>query len=169
MNIRSLIPWRDKSQISAMRDDIYDPFVAFRREFNRLMDDFFTPGMDGRGLAPMNGDWHVGAPAVDISETDTELLVTAEMPGLDEKDFEVTVSGDLLTIKGEKKSENEEKTGNGYYRERRYGAFTRSLRLPFEVTDEKVDATYKKGVLTIRLPKPAEAQKPVRQITVKAA
>jgi HSP20 family protein len=129
MNIGTLIPWREKSQMPAMREDFFDPFMAFRREFNRMMDDFFD-GTDGRIPAPLNGGWRANAPAVDIAETDKEMLVTAEMPGLHEKDFEVTVAGDLLTIKGEKKIEHEEKNGNGYYRERRFGAFSRSLRLP---------------------------------------
>ena len=97
------------------------------------------------------------------------MVITAEMPGLDEKDFQITVSGDVLTIKGEKKIEHEEKNGNGYHRERRYGAFSRSLRLPFDVKDEQIDASYQKGVLTVRVPKPADAQKAVRQIEVKAA
>jgi HSP20 family protein len=164
MNIGNLMPWREKSQTPAMREDFFDPFVTFRREVHRMMDDFVN-GFDDGGLATVNGS----APVVDVAETEKEMVITAEMPGLDEKDFEITVSGDLLTIKGEKKIEHEQKNGNGYHRERRYGAFSRSLRLPFDVKDEQVDATYQKGVLTIHVPKPADAQKAVRQIEVKAA
>ncbi len=165
MNIGSLMPWREKSP--ALRDDFFDPMVTFRREVHRMMDDFFN-GFEGSSLAGMKG-WQGNTPIIDIAETEKEMVITAEMPGLDEKDFEVTISGDLLTIKGEKKVEHEEKNGNGYHRERRYGSFSRSLRLPFEVKDERIDATYQKGVLTIHLPKPADAQKAVRQIEIKAA
>src|SRR4051812_48498337 len=97
--------------------------------------------------------WQEVAPAVDIEQNDNEIVVTAELPGLEEKDFEVTVSGDVLTIKGEKKSEREQKNGNGHYTERRFGSFSRSVGLPFEVTDQNVDARYDKGILTIRIPK----------------
>ena len=89
------------------------------------------------------------------------------MPGLDEKDFEVTVSGDLLALKGEKKDEHEHRSGDVYYMERRFGSFSRSVRLPFEVQDDKVDARYEKGVLTIRVPKPAAMQRQVRRIEVR--
>jgi HSP20 family protein len=89
------------------------------------------------------------------------------LPGLDEKDFEVTVSGDILTLKGEKKAERDERNGDAHYVERRFGSFSRSVRLPFEVKDEKVDASYDKGVLTVRIPKPAELQRPARRIDVR--
>jgi HSP20 family protein len=106
---------------------------------------------------------------MDLAENDKEVVITAELPGLDEKDFEVTVAGDLLTIKGEKRSDHEQRNGSSYYAERRYGSFSRSVRLPFEVQGEAVEARYDKGVLTVRLPKPAELQRPVRRIEVKRA
>jgi HSP20 family protein len=167
MNIGNLMPWRERSQLPAMREDFFDPFVTFRREVQRMMDDFVSD-FDNGGLATTSA-WRGSAPVVDIDETDKEIVITAEMPGLDQKDFQISVSGDVLTIKGEKKVEQEEKSGNGYHRERRYGAFSRSLRLPFDVKNEKIDATYQKGVLTIHVPKSADAQKAVRQIEVKAA
>jgi HSP20 family protein len=95
-----------------------------------------------------------------------ELIVTAELPGLDEKDFEVTVSGEVLTLKGEKKAEHEERRGDAHYVERRLGGFSRSLRLPFEARNAKIDAKYDKGVLMIRVPKPVELQRPARRIEV---
>jgi HSP20 family protein len=168
MDFKSLIPWREKSQSPAMRDDFFDPFVRFRREVDRMFDDFFSD-FGGRALRPMTGSWHGVTPMIDVTETAKEMVVTAELPGLDEKDFEVTLSGDVLTIKGEKKAEHEEKSGDAYYMERRFGTFSRSVRLPFEVQDEKVDARYDKGVLTIRIPKPVEVQRAVRRIEVKSA
>jgi HSP20 family protein len=106
---------------------------------------------------------------VDLAESATDIVISAEIPGLDEKDLEVTLSGDVLTVRGEKREEHEQKERDAYYVERRFGSFVRSVRLPFEVTDEKLDARYDKGVLTIRVAKPAEAQRAVRRIEVKGA
>jgi len=164
MKLGSLVPWRERSE-PAVRDDAYDPFTAFRRDVDRMFDDFFI----GFGPSAMRSSSGSVNPTIDATETEKEIVITAELPGLDEKDFEVTLAGDLLTIKGEKKSEHEERNGGSYYAERRFGSFSRSLRLPFEVKEESVDATYQKGVLTIRVPKPAEAQSAVKRIEVKAA
>jgi HSP20 family protein len=165
---RGLIPWRGWTEPLARRDELYDPFTAFRREVDRMFDDFFD-GLGRSALSPFFGSWSEVTPTMDVTETEKELVITAELPGLDEKDFEVTISGDVLTLKGEKKSEREHRARNGDYVERRYGTFSRSVRLPFDVGDEKVDATYEKGVLTIRIPKPAELQRPARRIEVRAA
>jgi HSP20 family protein len=168
MNLGDLIPWRDKSQVSTPRDDFFDPIVSLRREMDRMFDDFFN-GSSGRGLRPLAGGWSGVTPTIDVEEHEKEVVVTAELPGLDDKDFELTLMGDILTIKGEKKAEHEHKNGEAYYTERRYGAFSRAVRLPFEVKDENIDAKYDKGVLTVRIPKPADVQKAVRRIEVKAA
>ena len=170
MDLKSLVPWRsnNKTSLPATSDDYFDPFVTFRREMDRMFDDFFT-GFGGRGLMASSAGWQGVTPTLDVTETDKEIVVTAEVPGLDDKDFEVTLAGDMLTIKGEKKAEHEERNGDSHYMERRFGSFSRSLRLPHEVKDEKVDAKYDKGVLTIRVPKSAEAQSAVRRIEVKAA
>lgn len=168
MNIGSLIPWRDnKPSTPDMRNDALDPFVSFRREFDRMFDDFFT-GF-GRSLSTRSNAWQGVVPTIDLSEDDKEIVITAELPGLDDKDFEVTVTGDLLTLKGEKKSEHTKQNGDAAYTERRFGSFSRSVRLPFEVKDESVEATYDKGVLSVRVPKPAEMQRPARRIEVKKA
>jgi HSP20 family protein len=168
MDLKSLVPWRNssKSNLPSTREDYFDPFVTFRREMDRMFDDFFTGFGGGRSLQA-SGGWPAVTPVVDVTETDKEIVVAAELPGLDEKDFEVTLAGDLLTIKGEKKSEHEQKDGDAHYVERRYGSFARTVRLPFEVGNEKVDAKYDKGVLTVRVPKPADAQKAARRIEVK--
>jgi len=162
---RSLIPWRDKPQSLERQEDRFDPFVSFRREVDRMFDDFFS-GFGRRAVGSPFGPWSTATPSMDLTDNEKEIVVTAEMPGLDEKDFEVTVSGDLLTLKGEKKDENEHRNGDAYYMERRFGSFSRSVRLPFEVKDEKVDARYEKGVLTIRVPKPADLQRQARRIDV---
>ncbi|MFO7298231.1 MAG: Hsp20/alpha crystallin family protein [Pseudomonadota bacterium] len=145
------------------RDDFFDSMFSLRREVDRIFDEFFNAfgsfGQTGLSLRP----------AVDIAEDDKELVISAEIPGLDEKDLEVSLAGDLLTIKGEKKAEHEERNGGAYYVERRYGSFSRSVRLPFQVDDQNVEAKYDKGVLTIRIPKPIEMQKAVRRIPIKSS
>ena len=170
MDLKSLVPWRNnsKSNVPATREDYFDPFVTFRREIDRIFDDFYT-GFGGSRSLQGASSWSTVTPMIDVAETDKDVIVTAELPGLSDKDFEVTLTGDLLTIRGEKKSEHEEKNGDATYMERRYGSFMRTLRLPFEIGNEKVDAKYDKGVLTVRVSKPAEAQKAVRRIEVKAA
>jgi HSP20 family protein len=104
-------------------------------------------------------------PAFDVSETDKELIVKAEVPGMDKKDINITVSDGILTIEGEKKHEKKEDNEQYHRVERRYGTFSRTVRLPDEVEADKVDATYKDGVLNIRLPK-SEAVHP-RKIEIK--
>jgi HSP20 family protein len=99
------------------------------------------------------------APAFDVSETEKELIVEAEVPGMDKNDISINLSNGLLTIKGEKKHEKKEEEENYHCVERRYGAFSRTMRLPVEVDPEKVDATYKDGLLKVTLPK-SEAAEP---------
>src|SRR5581483_12364722 len=125
---RSLVPWRDRSQAATTREDFFDPFVSFRREIDRMFDSFF----DGFGR-PAAVSWGGATPALDVAENDKEFIVTAEVPGVSEKDVDVTLAGDVLTIKGEKKAEQTQQNGDFSYMERRYGAFSRSIRLPFEV------------------------------------
>src|SRR5580700_7124990 len=109
MNLRSLVPWRKKSRTPPVRDDLVDPFVTFRREVDQVFDGLFN-ALPGRALGPMAGLQGMTSD-VDVTETDKEIVVTAELPGLDEKDLQVTLFGDVLTIKGEKRAENEQKKG----------------------------------------------------------
>ena len=165
VDIKALVPWRNnKSEVATKRDDFFDPFVSFRREMDRMFDRFFDglPASTGTG-------WQALTPAVDIDETDKEMVITAELPGVRDKDVEVSLVGDVLAIKGEKKSEKEQKDGDSSYVERRFGSFARSVRLPFEVKDDQIDAQFKDGVLTINLPKPTDMQRSVRRIEVKSA
>jgi HSP20 family protein len=164
-DFKALVPWRGKSQSPVPREEPHDPFLSFRRAVDRMFDDFFN-GF-GRSVGSPIASYGSTMPSIDMTENDKEIVVTAEMPGLDEKDFEVTVSGDLLTLKGEKKAEHEHRDGDAYYMERRFGSFSRSVRLPFEVADDKVDAHYEKGLLTIRVPKPADMQRQTRRIEVR--
>lgn len=124
-----------------------------RREMDRLWEDFFGPGR--RALQPMEQIW---APALDVSESGDRVTIKAEVPGMDVKDIEISMVGDVLTIKGEKKAEKEEKGESFHIMERSYGSFSRGVRLPAPVHAEKIEATYKDGVLTITCPKKEEVK-----------
>ncbi len=113
--------------------------------------------------------WGEFSPRLNVAESDNEIEVTAELPGIDEEDIEITISQDVLTIKGEKKQEQEESEGNLYRMERRYGSFCRSIELPDDVVNvDEAQASYKNGMLTVLLPKYEEAQETSRRIAVKA-
>ncbi|MBX6423500.1 Hsp20/alpha crystallin family protein [Thermosulfurimonas sp. F29] len=132
---------------------IWRPLQELRREIDRIWDEFF-----GRVRFPERWEGFEWAPAVDVSETEDSVVVRADVPGLDPEDLEVNISGNLLTIRGEKKQEKEEKKENFYRVERVYGSFVRTVELPAEVEGDKAEATYKNGVLKIVLPKKAEAR-----------
>jgi HSP20 family protein len=108
-------------------------------------------------------------PAIDVAENGNAYKISAELPGMDAKDVDVNVSGDMLTIKGEKRQEKEEKEENYYMCERSFGSFQRSFSLPAGVDRGKISSELTKGVLTVTLPKTAEAQKQSKKIEVKAA
>ncbi len=148
-----------------------DLFRGFRNEMDQVFDRFFggagLPGLFGfpRAEAALS----FTAPAVEVAETDTSWRLSAELPGLDEKDIEIAVSGDMLTLTGEKRQESEQKKGNTTFSERSYGAFARSFVLPEGVDQAKIDARFEKGVLTVTLPKTEAAKTEKRVIPVKPA
>jgi HSP20 family protein len=157
---------------TAERD--WTPFESLRREIDRLFDDFRPFGWRPPVRRP-NVDssfavrgWSID-PAFDLVEKDGEYQLSAELPGIDEKDVEIKLSNQVLTVKGEKSESREEKDGDHYLSERRYGSFQRSFQMPEGVNGDKIEANFAKGVLTIRLPKTAEAQKAEKKIAVKAA
>jgi len=155
----------------------WQPFESLRREVNRLFDDFdggfwrapFASSL--LDIAPFRRPsvTFAAIPAVDVAETDKAYEITAELPGLDEKNVEVKVANGILTIKGEKQEEKEEKKKDYYMRERTFGSFQRSFEVPEGVDGDKIEASFKKGVLSVTLPKSAEAQKAEKKIAVKAA
>lgn len=146
MAIRDLIPWNRGRDVTVRRDEDFDPFLSLHREVNRLFDDTFRRF----DLAPFGGNGAfgrgIGWPSVEVSETDTDVKVTAELPGLDEKNVEVELANGVLTIKGEKKTETEDK--ERLFSERTYGRFER--RIPIEDVDEdKVSAAFKLSLIHI--------------------
>ncbi len=167
MAITDLIPWKKNEENAlALRRREVDPFAQFRRE----MDNMFE-GMLGDWTRPMNlldrrlGSW---MPQIDVRETAKEIRVTAELPGMEEKDIQVSLLDGALTLKGEKSEEHEEEKGDVHRSERRYGMFERTIPLPSEVELDKVNATFKKGVLKVTLPKTKEALSNRRVIPVQS-
>lgn len=152
-----------------------NPWPSLRSELERLFDRFAgfgTPPALRRmlDLAPSaETSFSFNMPAVDVTEDDKAYKIAAELPGLEEKDIEVSVTGDVLTLKGEKRQEKEEKNKNWYVSERAYGAFQRAFELPQGIDRDKIAADFAKGVLTVTLPKSAETQKQQKKIDVKAA
>lgn len=161
MALRSLLPFRGiRSGDSAL-----DPYFSLHRDVNRAFEDMF------KGFGAMPSVWGgdpVATPKIDVKETGKGLEVTAELPGVDEKDIELELDDDVLTIKGEKKLEKEEKDEKtGYHlMERSYGSFARSIRLPYQVRSEAVSAEFDKGVLKVTCPKPAEAANGSKRIQI---
>ena len=145
-----IVPWRPFGEIS-----------SFRKEMDRLWNRFMGETPFARTFAE---EW---LPSVDVSETEDKLLIKAELPGLEAKDVNLSISGDVLTIKGEKKKEEEKKDEHYYHCERYCGSFQRSLRLPVNIQSDKAEATFDKGVLKITLPKTEEAKKKEIETKVK--
>ena len=147
-----------------------DPFSAFRRQMDRLFEDFFAP-LEGRSFgaplasAPqaMAGAW----PSLDVHETGEAYAVTAELPGMEEKDIELNLQDNVLTISGEKRQERKEGDGGRSYTERSYGRFQRAIPFPSEIDPDKVEASFRNGVLKVTLPKNAQARDRSRRIEVK--
>lgn len=156
---------------------VWRPFETLRRDVDRLFDDFGTEFWRlpfRRSLFEIEPafrrTFEVGSvPAVDIVEKDNAYEVTADLPGFDQKNIEVQLQNGSLCIKGERKSEKEEKKEGYHLTEREFGSFERRFTLPEGVDPDKIEASLKKGVLTVTLPKKPEAQKPTKKIDVKAA
>lgn len=155
MELKNLVPWRKDKGVQ-----LSDPFDQLRSEMDRLFDHF----LERRDLGP----WPEGtfSPAIDVKDTDDAILVSAELPGIDESELDVSVNRDILTIRGEKREESDKKENGRKYVERSYGMFERGIPLHCAVDESKVKATFKKGVLKITLPKTAEAKNASRKIPI---
>jgi HSP20 family protein len=150
MEMRELVPWTRRGDVARLRnemDNLFDRFIDWRPF----------------GGVAEGGMWN---PALDVSETPKQVVVKAELPGMDPKDIDISLHDNVLTLKGERKQEKEEKEENYHRVERSYGSFMRSFRLPAEVAADKVNATYKDGVLTVKLNKTAKSA--AKKIEIKA-
>lgn len=144
-----------------------DPFQTLHREMNRLFDDIMRGSWAGGG---QGGDRSGGllAPSMDVTETDKEVRIQAELPGVSEKDVELSLNDDLLTLRAEKRQERKEEREGAHVSERSFGTFRRSLRLPFHVEPDQVHAQFENGVLTVTLPKPEQRERS-RRIQIQGA
>jgi HSP20 family protein len=173
----SQAPAQQTSQAPApMQRPGLDLFQSFRNELDRMFDQFwrgfgFPMLRRGFGAEPFwqrEGGFGASVPVVDFAEDEKAYHLTAELPGMSDKDIEVNLSGDTLTISGEKREEREEKEKNYHFSERRYGSFRRSFAVPQGVDRDKIEASFKNGVLALTLPKTPDAMQRQKKIKVKA-
>ena len=150
-----LTTWKPFRELAPFRD-----FERMRKEMDRFWDSFLEGTMRRRGED--GTEWF---PSLDVSETKNELVVKAEIPGMDSKDIDISLSDGMLTIRGEKKQEKEEKEENYHFIERSYGTFSRSVSLPRDLKHDKISASYKDGILRVVLAKSEEAKK--KEIKIK--
>lgn len=167
---------KKSSAPAAARPSGMDALQSFRNEVDRLFDQFWRTGFGFPSLRRMfepeplwRGEtpFSFAMPTVDVSEDDKAFHITADLPGMSEKDIDVTLSRDTLMIAGERREETEDKDRNYHFSERRFGSFRRAFSLPDGVDRDKIDASFKNGVLSLTLPKSAEAQKRQKKIEVK--
>jgi HSP20 family protein len=162
VGIRDLVPWTKGRQLSRGQE-AFDPFLTLHREMNRLFDDVFRGfGSLSRESSPlMEGQF--GWPRLELSETDKAVTVSAELPGLSEKDVQVEIANGVLSIRGEKKTKRSD--GSKFFSERYYGSFERQI--PLEgVEEDKAEAEFKNGVLTVTLPKSEQSNPNVKRIAI---
>jgi HSP20 family protein len=159
----NLVPWKNKSGETPQGRP--SPLMDVRSEMNRLFDTFLREPLDS--LSESVASWGRWTPTLDVSETDTAIVVRAEVPGVDPNDIDITVTGDRLTIAGEKKEATEKKDRDTFHRESRYGSFSRTLPLPAGIDPQQVVAEHANGVLTVTLQKTPTAT--AKKITVKTA
>ena len=162
MAITDLVPWKRTSSDLAVSRGELDPFARMRQGMDEMFNDMLGSWI-GRPNLNGNGSF---LPQVDIKDTAKEIRVTAELPGLEQKDIEVSIVDGSLWLKGEKREEHEQEKGDVYRSERRYGAFERMIPLPVEVEADQIKASYRNGVLKVILPKSKDAQSSRRVIPV---
>ncbi len=163
MQIKDLIPWARKDHAPEPKSDGQNPIASLQREMNRVFESF------ANRFGELDWPWGGSEAKSDVVETKDHVEVSIELPGMEMKDIEVSVTDDMLTVKGEKRIERQEEKKGYYLSERSYGAIYRTIPLPPGVDGEKAEASFRNGVLTIRLPQTPEAQAKVKRIEVKGA
>jgi len=160
---RNLIPWRRRreSDLDVWRER--DPFLRMQNEMDRMFNSLFELPTRFGGQESQEGFW----PTVDVYETDKEITIQAELPGIDEKNIDISLSGNVLTIRGEKETEEVKEEKSYYRRERSYGRFQRSIELPEGIDEDKIEASYEKGILKVVAAKPDESVSISKRIKIK--
>jgi HSP20 family protein len=164
MKVKNLLP----DVARRVKAEIDHPFYSLQRDMNSLFDNFFR----GFNVAPRGfsgGEMERFTPSIDVKESEKEFMIKAELPGVEEKDIEVTVTDDSVTIKGEKKEEKEDKNRNYYYMERSYGSFSRVIPLETAIESGKAQASFKNGILDVKIPKNQSAKAKETKILIKTA
>jgi HSP20 family protein len=164
MKIKDLVSARTPKNEEMTRLHEMEPFRLMSENMRRLFDEFFDMTSNPALTPMMSGTI---SPRVDVSENEKEVIMTAELPGMEEKEIELLLTPETLTIKGEKKLESEEKERDYYRSERMYGSFCRTISLPSGIDKDKTEATFKRGVLTITMPKTVQARKEVKKLEIK--
>jgi HSP20 family protein len=167
MQVKDLIPWARKDQEPMAKSGEDNPVATLQRDMNKVLENFWN--RFGQGLSTLDWPWSNSEAKSDVVETKDAIEVSIELPGMEMSDIDVSVNDDMLTIKGEKKIERQEEKKGYYLSERSYGAIYRAIPLPPGVDGNKAEASFKNGVLTIKLPQTAEAQAKIKHIEVESA
>lgn len=165
MDIRDLVPWRSQGQDVAPRQEeqVEHPVMSLHRDINRLFDDVFRGFSVPSLLSPTHS---LASPRIELSENDKEIRVSAELPGMEEKDIEISLDDHQLLIRGEKKSETSDSERG--YSERSYGRFERRIGLPAQIEEDRIEARFRNGVLTVTVPRSADAERGRKTIPINA-
>lgn len=170
MVFQEMVPWKkDRQSVDVRNSGTEFPLSSLQRRMNRMFDDFFGDFSD-LSVSPLRAWSRSGGgfiPRMDMTDTENEITVTAELAGVDEKDVDITMQDDVLTIRGEKKIERDEKSQRYCLSERSCGTFSRSILLPAEVEQDKIEASFKKGILTVHLPKLPVEEAKAKKIEIK--
>lgn len=161
MTLRSLVPSLGRRRVP-VRYSSENPFGLLHRNMDRMFEDFFG----GFDLEPFERNYTSFRPDIEVTENDREIKVSAELPGMEKKDIDVSLANDTLTISGEKKEAKEENGKDYFMKERTYGSFKRLIPLHAEIEADKIDARFKKGVLTIKIPKSGKVKEKKRTVKV---
>jgi len=159
----SLLPKKKETEIW------FQPMQSFQKNMNDVFDNFFKEFEENFLPRQSGAEKSDFLPRIDVAETDKEITVSAELPGLTEKDVEITMDHGILSIKGEKQQQSEEKQGHYHYVERKYGSFYRGIPIPADIEQNKIEAAFKNGVLRISLPKKEITGSQSRRIKVKGS
>jgi HSP20 family protein len=167
MPISDLLPWnRERSKYEFQRKDDQN-LVDLRNEMNSMFDEFFSNPFS---MSPFRRGMEMPdkfIPGIDVSETDKEILISADLPGMDEKDIQLSLEGEVLTLSGKKETDTTTKNAQFHSIERSFGSFSRSISLPVKVEIDKIDASFNKGVLKIIIPKPVNPESQIKKIPIK--
>ncbi|MCE1251969.1 MAG: Hsp20/alpha crystallin family protein [Anaerolineae bacterium] len=166
MTLNHLIPWKRSEKLPVRRQEA-DSFLQLRDEMDRMFESFFEPPWSLRPFEPFESNFSGFMPSLDVNETDKDINVTIELPGLEDKDIQLSLENNVLTVSGEKKFEKQEKKNNFHRLERSYGSFSRQVALPCDVDEDRVSAVFKNGILNISLPKLQANSSQNKRIVVK--